>query len=127
VPEFDADEFAAMPISEFARAGLVVKIYSGELGCEVLLASDNVPDSEIPDPGLAVYRADEMRKLALWRPDPADLRRVHAVKEVFRVYDATIRSIDSREDRNRKSQPEGAKKAKEAKKASEAARGGGRL
>jgi hypothetical protein len=93
-PPFDADQFAAMRVGEFARAGLVVKIHSGVLGTDVLFASDNVPDSEISDLGLAVYRAAEMRKLALWRPEPAGL--VHAVKEVLGVYGATIRSVKSR-------------------------------
>ena len=73
-------EVCAMPLSEFAQAGLVVSLWSDVLGESVVLASDNA----ILDPGerRPVYRASEAK--ALLGIGPADLRRVHALKRTFK-------------------------------------------
>ncbi|RMH15044.1 MAG: hypothetical protein D6701_10490, partial [Gemmatimonadetes bacterium] len=36
----DAERIAAMPLDEFARAGLIVQVKSSVLGCRVLFVSD---------------------------------------------------------------------------------------
>ncbi len=77
-------ELLAMPLSEFATAGLVVEVLSEALDETVILASNNAA----MDPGerRVVYRAAELRELIGLKP--ADLRMVHEVK---RVFGATIR------------------------------------
>lgn len=70
---------AAMPLSDFALAGLVVEVRSEILGEVVVLASDNA----LLDPGerRTVYRARELAELV--GLGAADLRRLHGVKRVF--------------------------------------------
>lgn len=74
---------AAMTLEEFARAGLKVRVHSQVLACDVLFVSDNVSDDEIDARGLPVYRARELKKLALMKPQPHSLRCIHEVKAVF--------------------------------------------
>lgn len=80
-PSLLVAEVCAMPLVEFARAGLVVEVWSKVLGEAVVLASD---DARI-DPGelRPVYRARELQVL-LALTAPAELRRVHEVKKIFR-------------------------------------------
>lgn len=85
---------AAMTLKEFARAGLKVRVHSQVLGCDVLFVSDNVPDNEIDARGLPVYRAHELRKLALMKPQPHSLRCIHEVKTVF---GGTVEAVTDRE------------------------------
>jgi hypothetical protein len=70
-----------MRLDDFARAGLVVTVWSKVLGERIILASDNAR----VDPGelRTVYRARELRAL-LGLSDPAELRRIHEVKRTFR-------------------------------------------
>ncbi|NJL26519.1 MAG: hypothetical protein HC897_00920 [Thermoanaerobaculia bacterium] len=75
---------AAMTLDEFARAGLKVRVHSQVLACDVLFVSDNVSDDEIDARGLPVYRAQELKKLALMKPQPHSLRCIHEVKAVFK-------------------------------------------
>lgn len=77
------EDVAGMDLDTFARAGLIVQVSSRVLGCEVLLASDNVPDAELEGTDIPIYRTDELRKLVLHRPRPRDLRRIHDVKTIF--------------------------------------------
>jgi hypothetical protein len=77
------EEVAAMRLSAFARAGLILRVYSGVLERDVHFVSDDVPESDLPDSDLPVYRAAELRKLALLRPEPHDLRRIHETKTIF--------------------------------------------
>jgi hypothetical protein len=74
-------EICAMRLDDFARAGLVVTVWSEVLGERIVLASDNAR----VDPGelRPVYRARELRAL-LGLSDPAELRRIHEVKRTFR-------------------------------------------
>jgi hypothetical protein len=73
-------EVCAMRLDDFARAGLVVTVWSGVLSDRVIFASDNA----IVDPGelRAVYRARELR--ALLGLSTGELRRIHEVKKTFR-------------------------------------------
>lgn len=75
----EAADVLAMPLEEFARAGLAVEVCSEVLGEVVLLASDNAlldPSERRP-----VYRAAELRELL--GLSPSDLRQVHRVKVIF--------------------------------------------
>jgi hypothetical protein len=74
-------EVCAMRLDDFARAGLVVTVWSKVLGERIILASDNAR----VDPGelRPVYRARELRAL-LGLSDSDELRRIHAVKRTFR-------------------------------------------
>lgn len=78
-----ADRVAGMSLDEFASAGLIVTVNSRALGCQVLFVSDDVADERIDTRGLAVYRVHELRKLAIIKPEPRDLRNLHEVKAVF--------------------------------------------
>ena len=90
---------AAMPLDEFATAGLTVRVWSNVLGCEVLFVSDNVPAAELEGTDLPIYRTDELRKLVLLRPRPRDLRRIHDVKNIFDGVIADVRPRDNDSDR----------------------------
>jgi TubC N-terminal docking domain len=80
-PSLLVAEVCAMPLEEFARAGLVVEVWSRVLGEAVVFASDNAR----LDPGelRPVYRAHELRVL-LGLSAPGELRRIHEVKRMFR-------------------------------------------
>ena len=54
----DIDRVSTMPLSEFASAGLVVRVRSKALGETVLFASDNARFEN--EESLAVYRASEL-------------------------------------------------------------------
>lgn len=82
---------AALSLDELAQAGLVIRVHSTVLENEVLFVSDNVPDEAIHPQGLPIYRAHELEKLAILRPAPRDLRRIHEVKEVFK---GTIAAVE---------------------------------
>jgi hypothetical protein len=74
-------EVCAMRLEDFARAGLVVEVWSTVLDEAVMFASDDA----LVDPGepRTVYRAHELRVL-LGLTTPRELRRIHEVKKMFR-------------------------------------------
>jgi hypothetical protein len=74
-------EVCAMRLDDFARAGLVVAVWSEVLSERVIFASDNA----VVDPGelRPVYRARELRVL-LGMTNPDELRAVNNVKKTFR-------------------------------------------
>jgi hypothetical protein len=74
-------EVCAMSLEDFARAGLVVEVWSRVLGEAIVFASD---DARL-DPGerRAVYYARELQVL-LGLTAPGELRRIHEVKRIFR-------------------------------------------
>jgi TubC N-terminal docking domain len=80
-PSLLAGAACAMGLEEFARAGLVVDVWSEVLGETVVLASDDA----CVDPGelRAVYRARELQVLVGLR-EAWELRRIHEVKKTFR-------------------------------------------
>jgi TubC N-terminal docking domain len=73
-------ESLEMSLEEFAGAGLVVEVWSGDLDEAVVLASDDA----VVDPGelRVVYRAAELRGLV--GVQPRDLRNLHDIKKTFR-------------------------------------------
>ena len=85
------DRVASMPLEEFARSGLVVRVFSEVLGSEVLFVADNVPARSLAGEPAPVYRVSELAKLALLRPGPAPLQQIHEVKTVF---GGTIASVE---------------------------------
>ena len=89
-PSFLVAEVCALPLEDFACAGLAVKVWSKVLGAVVILASD---DAQL-DPGelRTVYRAHELRAL-LYLRDPSELRSIHAYKKTFRgtIIDVSFR------------------------------------
>ncbi len=89
------ENVAGMDLDTFARAGLIVQVSSRVLGCEVLLISDDVPDAALAGTDMPVYRTAELRKLAILRPRPRDLRRIHDVKTIF---NGSIADVRPRED-----------------------------
>jgi hypothetical protein len=80
-PSLLVAEVCAMALADFARAGLVVEVWSRVLGEAVVFASD---DAWL-DPGerRPVYRAHELQVL-LGLAVPGELRRIHEVKRIFR-------------------------------------------
>ncbi len=85
----------ATPLSldQLAKAGLIVRVHSTVLGGDVLFVSDNVPEAIVQRQELPVYRAHELRKLAVLQPEPRALRRLHEVKRVFK---GTIAAVEDR-------------------------------
>ena len=71
-----ASRVAGMSMSDFATAGLVVRVRSAVLGEEVIFASDNAELAT--DPGLPVYRANELSRLLAAKED---LRLLHSAKK----------------------------------------------
>ena len=84
-----------MKLDDFSHAGLIVQVRSEVLDTEVLFVSDNVPESQLEGRQEVVYRAYELKKLARMPPDPAGLRTVHMVKE---IYGGTIRDVTEKKD-----------------------------
>lgn len=72
-----------MTLAEFATAGLVVEVNSEVLAGRIFFVSDNVPDSRLAGVRRPVYRAHELRRLAVLRPEPRTLRSLHEVKTIF--------------------------------------------
>ena len=91
------EELAAMTLDAFASAGLIVEVHSDVLGRNVLFVSDNVHESALAGIDLPVYRASELRKLAILQPTPRALRCIHGVKAVF---GGAISDVRPREDRD---------------------------
>ena len=91
-----ADRVAAMTLGEFAKAGLVVRISSSVLDAEVLIVSDDVPDSALSGLDSSIYRARELRKLAILRPSPRALQCIHDVKTIFHGAITDVRPRDNR-------------------------------
>ncbi|MCP3963419.1 MAG: hypothetical protein GY719_36750 [bacterium] len=83
-----------MSLDEFADAGLVVQVRSEVLECDVLFVSDDVPESTLEDRPEVIYRASELKKLARLPPEPAHLRDVHMVKEIFGGSISEVREAD---------------------------------
>ncbi len=81
--EAQEDLVAAMGLEEFARAGLIVRVHSRILGRDVLFVSDGITNAEIQEQELPVYRAADMRKLAILKPNPRHLRWLHEIRDVF--------------------------------------------
>lgn len=75
-------EVEAMSLEQFAKAGLILHVRAAGLG-ELLFVSDDVPDSVLEDDRLPIYRAHELRKLAVLRPRPHSLKTIHEVKTIF--------------------------------------------
>ena len=94
-PKAIGDELGAMSLDLFAQAGLIVRVRSEVLGCQILFVSDNVPEAALTDADLPVYRAAELRKLALLHPEPHHLRGLHDAKTIF---DGTITDVQDRND-----------------------------
>lgn len=91
------ERIATMTLGEFAQAGLIARVRSNILGCEVLFVSDNVSEIALEGNDLPVYRAAEMRKLAILRPRPRALQCIHDVKTIFH---GVITDVRERNDRN---------------------------
>ena len=92
----DFERVLDMRLDAFAEAGLILGVYSEVLDREVLFVSDNVADEALPNDDRVVYRAHELRKLWVLRPQPAQLRTLHATKAVF---GGTIREVVPDTDR----------------------------
>ena len=71
-----ASRVAGMSMSDFATAGLMVRVRSAVLGEDVIFASDNAEVGT--DPGLPVYRANELSRLLAAKDG---LQRLQAAKK----------------------------------------------
>ena len=89
------DAITAMDLDEFARADIVLRVHSTVLDQEVLFASDSLYESTRNSADLPVYRASELRKLAILQPEPHSLRYLHEVKTIF---NGTITDVRARDD-----------------------------
>jgi hypothetical protein len=99
VEQWNSEQIAGMCRSEFAAGGLVVRAFSCVLDRDVLFVSDGVSDEDVIEPGVAVYRASELKKILAWRSHPQGGSRVHQMKEIFDAYGATsleIRQVERR-------------------------------
>jgi len=83
-----------MTLEDFAQAGLIVEVNSAVLGSRVLFVSDNVPDSRLAEAELPIYRAAELRRLAVLKPEPRTLRSLHEVKTIFEGAISDVRPND---------------------------------
>ena len=92
--EDTAERVAAMKLNDFARAGLIVEVWSEVLGADVVFVSDNVPRSKLEGRPEVVYRAKELKKLVRLPPDPRELRTLQMVKEIFGGTIQGIRRLD---------------------------------
>ena len=88
------ERIEAMDLATFARADLILQVHSRLLGNDVLFVSDNVAESVLAGEELVVYRASELRKLAVLYPEPHTLRCLHEVKSIFNGVITDVRARD---------------------------------
>lgn len=79
------DQIRKLRLSELARRNIAIKIYSKILGCELWLCGKEHMAAQLRqgDPEIAVYTANEMRKLMGLNPNSEDLKRIHTVQTLF--------------------------------------------
>lgn len=88
------ERIEAMDLTTFAGASLILQVHSRRLRVDVLFVSDNVAESALAGEELVVYRASELRKLAVLQPEPHTLRCLHEVKFIFNGVITDVRARD---------------------------------
>ncbi len=87
VPTPTLDSFEGilnMPLSEFKRAGLLVRVQCGHLNDEdVFIASTEQEAETGRAEGLITYTADELIELIKGKPSLDELRQIHTMKKEF--------------------------------------------
>lgn len=78
------EEILSMPLSEFRKAGLLVRVRCGHLDGEEVYIASSEKEAEIGrSEGLVVYLADELIELVKGKPSPDELRQLHTIKKEF--------------------------------------------
>lgn len=71
-----------MPLSEFKKCGLLVRVICGHLNGEDVYISSSEKEAAIGRAeGLITYTADELIELCKGKPDPDDLKVIHEAKK----------------------------------------------
>jgi hypothetical protein len=78
----EAERVANMSLASFANKKIVAKVQSSVLGKTVIFASDNAFLKE-EDKEVGVYRASELRLIAVMEPDAETLKAIDRVKSIF--------------------------------------------
>jgi len=82
-PCFQVEEIEAMPLSEFAKTSLALKVDSSVLGEHIYFASNDTVSEKIKSDGFLTYTAKELEYLAKKGLTPEELKKIHVVKTVF--------------------------------------------
>lgn len=73
-----------MPLSEFKKCGLLVRVRCGHLnGEDIYIASTEREAGIGRSEGLITYTGDELIELVKGKPSPDDLKVIHDCKKIF--------------------------------------------
>ena len=82
-PPETLEEILTMPLSQFKKAGLLVRVRCGHLnGEDIFIASSEKEAIVGRAEGLIVYLADELVALVKGKPNPDTMRQIHNVKKI---------------------------------------------
>ena len=79
----DPDQIASMPIEDFAKQNLAVKVHSAVLGQQIYFVSNTDIMNELKDEGLAIYLPHELGYLIKLQATEEEIKKIHTIKEVF--------------------------------------------
>ena len=86
LPELDIKALPGMPLKDFERAGLCLKINSHVLGEEIYFVSDEKAIKAIPGyllEGATCYTAKELQVIVDQKLQPGSLQLIHEAKKIF--------------------------------------------
>lgn len=72
-----------MTIDAFAVAKMTLVVESTPNGQRAIFASDDIPPDEVPEGDMPVYRAAELRKLAVLSPFPGTVQTLGQAKAII--------------------------------------------
>jgi hypothetical protein len=82
-PCLQVEKIEAMPLNEFAKTNLALKVNSSILGEPVYFAPNDHVAEKIKGDGFVTYTAKELEYLAEKGLTPEELREIHETKKIF--------------------------------------------
>ena len=79
----DPDQIASMPIEDFAKQNLAVKVHSAVLGQQIYFVSNIDIMNALKDEGLAIYLPHELGYLIKRKATAEEIKRINSIKGVF--------------------------------------------
>lgn len=97
-------DISLLRLSELAKRNIAIRIYSEVLGCEIWICGNEQMAAQLmqDDPEVAVYTANELRRLMSLNPDPKGLMNIHIAKTIFpgsKIIDSKLNETRDEPDR----------------------------
>lgn len=77
------EHITSMPLDEFTKNKLAIKVFSKLLGEEIWIVSNEEMKNKVADEGLPIYLPLELEHLIKIRAEPEELKKIHLAKTVF--------------------------------------------